>query len=134
VYGVPYELDPKIGGGLFTLKLESGEIVWQTPHPGCDRAGCSPAQSAAVTAIPGVVFSGGVDGHLRAYSMKDGKIIWDVDTEHEYATVNGVKANGGSLDESGAVIVDGVLYVNSGYFFQGSTAGNVLLAFTVDGK
>ncbi|HXX20041.1 MAG TPA: PQQ-binding-like beta-propeller repeat protein [Candidatus Acidoferrum sp.] len=134
VYGVPYELDPNIGGGLFALKLASGEIVWHTPHPGCDRAGCSPAQSAAVTAIPGVVFSGGVDGHLRAYSMKDGKIIWDVDTQREYQTVNGVKASGGSLDESGAVIVDGMLFVNSGYFFQGSTAGNVLLAFSVDGK
>jgi polyvinyl alcohol dehydrogenase (cytochrome) len=134
VYGVPYELDPKIGGGLFALRLDSGKIVWQKPHPGCDRPGCSPAQSAAVTAIPGVVFSGGVDGHLRAYSMKDGKIIWDEDTQREYATVNGVKATGGSLDESGAVIVDGILYVNSGYFFQGSTAGNVLLAFSVDGK
>jgi len=134
VYGVPYELDPKIGGGLFALKLATGEIVWHTSNPGCERPGCSPAQSAAVTAIPGVVFSGGVDGHLRAYSMTDGKIIWDVDTEREYATINGVKASGGSLDESGPVVVDGILYVNSGYFFQGSTAGNVLLAFTVDGK
>jgi len=134
VYGVPYELDPKIGGGLFALKLDSGKVVWHTPHPGCDRPGCSPAQSAAVTAIPGVVFSGGVDGHLRAYSVKGGKIIWDVDTQRDYTTVNGVKASGGSLDESGAVIVDGMLYVNSGYFFQGSTAGNVLLAFSVDGQ
>jgi polyvinyl alcohol dehydrogenase (cytochrome) len=129
VYGVPYELDPKVGGGLFALKAESGETAWQTPHPECVKPGCSPAQSAAVTAIPGVVFSGGVDGHLRAYSAKDGRIIWDVDTERDYKTVNG-----GSLDESGAVIVGGMLYVNSGYFFQGSTAGNVLLAFSVDGK
>jgi polyvinyl alcohol dehydrogenase (cytochrome) len=134
VYGVPYELDPKIGGGLFALKVENGDIAWQTPHPPCVKPGCSPAQSAAVSTIPGVVFSGGVDGHLRAYSAKDGRIIWDVDTEREYKTVNGVKANGGSLDESGPVIVGGVVYVNSGYFFQGSTAGNVLLAFSVDGK
>jgi polyvinyl alcohol dehydrogenase (cytochrome) len=48
--------------------------------------------------------------------------------------VNGVKASGGSMDESGPVVVGGILYVNSGYFFQGSTAGNVLLAFSVDGK
>ena len=134
VYGVPYELDPKVGGGLFALKVESGDFAWQTPHPPCVKPGCSPAQSAAVSAIPGVVFSGGVDGHLRAYLAKNGRIIWDVDTEREYKTVNGVKANGGSLDESGPVIVGGVLYVNSGYFFQGSTAGNVLLAFSVDGK
>jgi len=134
VYGVPYELDPKVGGGLFALKLDTGEIVWHTPHPGCEKPGCSPAQSAAVTAIPGVIFSGGVDGHLRAYSATDGRIVWDVDTEREYKTVNGVKASGGSLDESGPVIVGGMLYVNSGYFFQGSAPGNVLLAFSVDGK
>jgi polyvinyl alcohol dehydrogenase (cytochrome) len=134
VYGVPYELDPKIGGGLWALRLATGEVVWHTPHPGCTKPGCSPAQSAAVTAIPGVIFSGGVDGHLRAYSAKDGVVVWDVDTERDYATVNGVKASGGSLDEAGPVIVGGILYVNSGYFFQGSTAGNVLLAFSVDGE
>ncbi len=134
VFGVPYELDPKAGGGLFALKVASGDTAWQTPHPPCVKPGCSPAQSAAVSAIPGVVFSGGVDGHLRAYSAKDGRIIWDVDTERDYKTVNGVKANGGSLDESGPVIVGGMLFVNSGYFFQGSAAGNVLLAFSVDGK
>lgn len=134
VYGVPYEVDPKVGGGLFALRLDTGDIVWRTPHPGCTKPGCSPAQSAAVTVIPGVVFSGGVDGHMRAYSTKDGRIIWDFDTERPFITVNGVKASGGSIDESGPVIVDGILYVNSGYFFQGSTAGNVLLAFSVDGK
>jgi polyvinyl alcohol dehydrogenase (cytochrome) len=134
VFGVPYELDPKIGGGLTALKIETGEIAWHTPHPGCVKPGCSPAQSAAVTAIPGVVFSGGVDGHMRAYSTSDGRIIWDMDTGREYKTVNGVKANGGSIDESGPVIVGGILYVNSGYFFQGSASGNVLLAFSVDGK
>lgn len=134
VYGVKYELDPKSGGGLFALKLDTGETAWHTPHPGCDRPGCSPAQSAAVSAIPGVVFSGGVDGHLRAYSATDGRIIWDVDTMREYKTVNGIKAKGGALDGPGAVIAGGMLYVNSGYFFQGSASGNVLLAFSVDGK
>jgi polyvinyl alcohol dehydrogenase (cytochrome) len=134
VFGVPYELDPKAGGGLFALEIETGKVVWHTPHPGCVKPGCSPAQSAAVTVIPGVAFSGGVDGHLRAYATDDGRIVWDVDTEQEYNTVNGVKANGGSIDASGPVIVGGMLYVNSGYFFQGSASGNVLLAFSVDGN
>lgn len=135
VFGMPFHLDPKAGGGLFALNLETGEIVWKTPHPGCgDKPGCSPAQSAAVTVIPGVVFSGGLDGHLRAYSAEDGHILWDVDTERDYTTVNGVKANGGSLDGPGAVIVGGILYVNSGYAFVGGTPGNVLLAFSVDGN
>jgi polyvinyl alcohol dehydrogenase (cytochrome) len=134
LFGMPFELDPKVGGGIFALKLETGEIDWKTPHPGCgDKPGCSPAQSAAVTAIPGVVFSGGLDGHLRAYSTETGRIIWDVDTEREYQTVNGVPGNGGSLDGPGAVIVGGMLYVNSGYAYLGSAPGNVLLAFSVEG-
>jgi polyvinyl alcohol dehydrogenase (cytochrome) len=133
--GIPLRLDPKAGGGLFALSLDRGEVVWHTPHPGCgDAPGCSPAQSAAVTAIAGVVFSGGLDGHLRAYSAHDGRIIWDLDTKQEYAAVNGVKASGGSLDGPGPVIAAGMLYVNSGYMFLGSVPGNVLLAFSIDGK
>jgi polyvinyl alcohol dehydrogenase (cytochrome) len=86
-----------------------------------------------VTAIPGVVFSGGVDGHLRAYSATSGSIIWDVDTERDYATVNSVKAGGGSMDGPGPSVAGGMLYVNSGYSLFGSAPGNVLLAFSVDG-
>jgi polyvinyl alcohol dehydrogenase (cytochrome) len=133
--GTPFALDPKAGGGLFALKLETGEIAWHTPHPGCgEKPGCSPAQSAAVTGIPGVVFSGSLDGHLRAYSTEDGRILWDADTVADFKTVNRVKAHGGSLDGPGPVIVGGMLYVNSGYAFAGSTPGNVLLAFSVEGK
>ena len=122
-------------GGMFALKLETGERVWYTPAPGCgDKSGCSPAQSAAVTVIPGVVFSGALDGHLRAYATADGRIIWDVDTAVEYQSVNGVKAKGGSLDGPGPVVVGGTLYVNSGYGMFGEMPGNVLLAFSVDGK
>jgi polyvinyl alcohol dehydrogenase (cytochrome) len=135
LFGIPFTLDPKAGGGLFALKLETGEVAWQTPHPGCqDKPGCSPAQSAAVTAMPGIVFSGGLDGHLRAYSADNGRIVWDVDTLKAYDTVNGVKATGGSLDAAGAVVAGGMLFVNSGYAYLGSAPGNVLLAFSVDGK
>lgn len=134
-FGGAFKLDPKAGGGLWALNAATGEKVWKTPHPGCgDKPGCSPAQSAAVSAIPGVVFSGGLDGHLRGYSMADGRIVWDVDTKQDYVTVNGVKANGGSIDGPGAVIVNGMLFVNSGYTFVGGAPGNVLLAFSVDGK
>jgi polyvinyl alcohol dehydrogenase (cytochrome) len=128
-------LNPKAGGGLFALNPENGDIVWSTPHPGCgDRPGCSPAQSAAVTAIPGVVFSGGLDGHLRAYASDTGTIIWDVDTAQPYKTVNAVQANGGSLDGPGPIVVGGMLFVNSGYAFVGGMPGNVLLAYSIDGR
>ena len=88
-----------------------------------------------MTAIPGVVFSGGLDGHLRAYDVRDGRIVWDVDTAIAYPdTVNGVLARGGSLDGPGAVIVGSTLYVDSGYAVFGGMPGNVLLAFSVDGR
>jgi polyvinyl alcohol dehydrogenase (cytochrome) len=127
-------VDPKSGGGLFALRLSDGKRVWSTPHPGCAKPGCSPAQSAAVTLIPGVVFSGGVDGHLRAYRSNDGKIVWDMDTARKYDSVNGVPGNGGAIDGPGPVVVNGILYVNSGYALFGGAPGNVLLAFSVDGK
>jgi polyvinyl alcohol dehydrogenase (cytochrome) len=81
-----------------------------------------------------VVFSGGLDGHLRAYAASDGHIVWDVDTKTDYHTVNGIVAHGGSLDGPGAVVVGGMLYVNSGYAGSGTIPGNTLLAFSVDGE
>ena len=130
-------VDPKVGGGLTALRITSGEKVWFAPPIVCGpsaKPGCSPAQSQAVTAIPGVVFSGSLDGHLRAYSAEEGKVLWDFDTVREYQTVNGVKAVGGSLNGPGAVVVGGMLFVNSGYVRLGSIPGNVLLAFSIDGK
>jgi polyvinyl alcohol dehydrogenase (cytochrome) len=128
-------LDPKAGGGLFALDLKTGKIRFKVPPSECgDRKQCSPAQAAAVTAIPGVVFSGGVSGYLRAYATRDGSLLWEVDTARDYITVNGVKANGGAMEGPGATVVDGMLYVNSGYGSWGGIAGNVLLAFSLDGK
>ena len=127
-------IESKSGGGLWALKLDTGKEVWRTPRPGCGEVpGCSPAQSAAVTAIPGFVFSGGLDGHLRAYFADNGKIAWDVDTKGDYQTVNGVAAKGGSIDGGGAVVVEGMVYVGSGSAFVGTMPGNVLLAYSVDG-
>lgn len=134
-YSLNTDADPKRGGGIFALNLATGKQVWYTPPPGCgEKKRCSPAQSAAVTAIPGVAFSGSVDGHLRAYSARDGAILWDFDTIRSYETVNGVDARGGSLDGPGPAIAGGMLFVNSGYPTAGGMPGNVLLAFSVDGK
>ena len=129
------QIDPTKGGGMFAFKIENGERLWMTPPPGCgSRRPCSPAQSSAVSAIPGAVFSGSLDGHIRAYSTADGKIIWDYDTAHDYQTVNGISGRGGSLNAGGPVIAGGTVLVNSGYNQYGEVQGNVLLAFTVDGR
>ena len=129
-------LDPKKGGGLHALDLKTGKEVWSAKVTPCadGRQDCSPAQSAAVTAIPGVVFSGAVDGHLRAYQAKTGEVLWDVDTAREFDAVNGGKAHGGSMDAAGPAVVNGMVFVNSGYGQWGGMPGNVLLAFSVDAK
>jgi polyvinyl alcohol dehydrogenase (cytochrome) len=134
--GSHIRLDPNKGGGLHAIDLKSGRIIWRVAAAKCPAAQaiCSPAQSAAVTAIPGVVFSGSIDGHMRAYSTVDGRLIWDFDTVREFPTVNGKSAHGGSIDATGAAIAGGLVLVNSGYNQFGGMPGNVLLAFSVDGK
>ncbi len=135
IMGVPTTLDPTSGGGVFALDLTTGKIVWHAPPSDCHGdTTCSPAQTAAPSVIPGIVFSGSIDGHMRAYSTADGKVVWDFDTKKPYQTVNGVPGNGGSIDGPGPVIVDGILYTNSGYGYVGEATGNVLLAFSVDGN
>jgi len=84
---------------------------------------------AAVTAIPGVIFSGAYDGHLRAYSAADCKIIWDYNTARKFDTVNKLPGNGGAIDGGGPAVVGGMLFVNSGYGAVTGMTGNVLLAF-----
>jgi polyvinyl alcohol dehydrogenase (cytochrome) len=122
-------------GGLHAVKLSTGERAWFTPPPppkcGQPARGCNGAQSAAITAIPGIVFSGSMDGAVRAFSTRDGAIVWEFDTNRAFETLNGVKAHGGSMNGPAPVVVDGMLYVNSGYGAFGSRTGNVLLAFAV---
>jgi polyvinyl alcohol dehydrogenase (cytochrome) len=122
-------------GGLTALRIETGRQAWHArpPAPVCSwgTGSCTGAQSQAVTVIPGVVFSGSHDGHLRAFSTADGRIVWDVDTAQAFETVNGIAAAGGSLDHGGPTVAGGMLYVNSGYGRINGQPGNVLLAYAV---
>jgi len=122
-------------GGMRATTIDSGQEVWSKPAAErlCGNArGCSAAQGAALTTIPGLVFSGSQDGGVRAYSTKDGSIVWTFDTNKEFETVNGVTANGGAIDGPGPVIADEMVYVTSGYVSLIGRPGNVLLAFGVD--
>lgn len=119
-------------GGMRALALADGHLVWDKPPQTrlCGFGpGCNAGQGGPLTAIPGAVLSGGMDGGLRAYSTKDGAILWSFDTNREFDTVNGVKANGGSIDSAGPVVVDGMVYVSSGSGGLAGRPGNVLLAF-----
>ncbi|MGZ3274368.1 MAG: outer membrane protein assembly factor BamB family protein [Caulobacteraceae bacterium] len=125
--------------GLAGIDAATGKRLWWAPAPAkpvCawGEAGCLGAHSQAVSAMPGLVFSGSHDGHLRAYDVKTGKVVWDFDTGVEFKPVNGPSARGGSLDTGGPAIANGMVLVNSGYGQFLGQGGNVLLAFSVDGK
>jgi polyvinyl alcohol dehydrogenase (cytochrome) len=129
------DLQSMAPGGMRALNLATGEVAWSVPPPPalCGTArGCRQAQGGAVTTIPGAVLSGSLDGGLRAYSTKDGSIIWTFDTNREFETVNGVKATGGGIEGPGPIVAGGMIYVNSGYGGILNRPGNVLLAFGVD--
>ncbi len=123
-------------GGMNAVRLSDGKLMWHMPPQpllcGEKRQGCGPGQGGPLTVIPGAVLNGGLDGGLRAYSTRDGTVLWLFNTAKEYTTVNGVKAKGGSMDGNGPVVVNGMVYVNSGYGGLVGSAGNVLLAFGLE--
>ncbi len=121
-------------GGIHGIDVESGKRLWFTPAQPllcAAGAGCGGTQSAAVTAVPGAVFSGSQDGGMRAYDAKSGAVLWTFDANHDFETINGVVANGASFDGAGPVIVGDMLYVLSGNSGFVGRPGNVLLAFQI---
>jgi polyvinyl alcohol dehydrogenase (cytochrome) len=136
----------KSKAGLYALDVSDGRVVWSAPTPRLPcrwkNTYCNPAISQAVTAIPGVVFAASMDGRLRAYASADGKVIWDYDTTVEHTSVLGRPVYGGVMDGAGPTVAGGMLYVHSGYAGRQTANpndlsgrdGNVLMAFSVDGK
>ena len=116
-------------GGMAALRLTNGEKVWYTT---LSKEGTRGNNAAAVSAIPGVAFVAGGDGVLHALSTADGKIVWEYNTAREFDTVNKVPAHGGGINSIGPTIVNGMLFIGSGYAVSGSNFGNVLLAFSAE--
>lgn len=126
-------------GTLFGLDPATGEILWRTPNPadGCTTGGaaahgdaCHLAHMSAVTATPGLVYEGSMDGKLRIYRAEDGAVLWQYDTVREFTGVNHVTGPGGAIaGHGGAVVAHGMLYVQSGYYSWFGITGRVLLAF-----
>ncbi len=128
---------PHVPGGLAALDIADGKLLWRTPspRPACSWGAyeCNPAQAGSSAAIPGIVFSGAWDGHLRAYAMRDGAIVWDVDTAGSVQAVNKAKASGGAISGYPVIVSGGMVYVVSGAASM-THPGNALLAFSVEGK
>jgi polyvinyl alcohol dehydrogenase (cytochrome) len=119
-------------GGIAAVQIRDGERKWFTPLQPAPAMARHAGQDGPITAITGVVFSGGWDGVLRALSSADGHVVWEYDTAHEYDTVNGLTARGGSIGAAGPTIAGGMLFTGSGYpGVKNGVPGNVLLAFSI---
>lgn len=138
LYVATYQAKP---GTLFALDPANGDIVWQTPNPanGCDWGGaaaypemCLLAHTPAVTTSPGLVYLGSMDGKFRIYSSSTGAVLWEYDTVRDFDAVNGPGRGSAVSGNGGAVVANGMVYVQSGYYpFYPSPPdrGYVLLAF-----
>jgi polyvinyl alcohol dehydrogenase (cytochrome) len=119
-------------GGVVALRLSTGERLWFNPLARTGATG-RVGQLAAVSVIPGVVFTGGFDGRLDALSTVDGHVLWEFNTAREFPTVNNVKAKGGTMAAPGPTIAGGMVFTGSGYgVFGTDQPGNVLLAFSIE--
>ena len=116
-------------GGVAAVQIDTGEQKWFTPIPPAPGPGPK-GENAAITAIPGAIFSGGWDGMLRAFSTDDGHLLWEYNMVRDYETVNHVPAKGGSMAAAGPTVAGGMLFVGSGYVFGAGTPGNALLVFS----
>lgn len=120
-------------GGIAAIQLRDGEPRWFHPLAPAPALAVHPGHDGALTAIAGVIFSGGWDGVLRALARSDGSLVWEYNTVEDFKTVNGVAARGGSISVSGPTVAGGMLLVGSGYVgVRNGMPGNVLLAFSVD--
>jgi polyvinyl alcohol dehydrogenase (cytochrome) len=129
-----YVAAPDQAGGITALALDTGKQLWHvTPKPVCDwgPVNCWSSQSQAVTALPGLLLAGGLDGHVRALRTDTGAVAWDFDAGHDVPTVNQGEQSGGSFNVGGPTVVGGMVFVNAGYGRFAGQNGHVLLAFAV---
>ncbi len=118
-------------GGIAAVQLRDGERKWFTNLEPAPAMAAHPGQEGPLTAIRGIVFSGGWDGVLRALSASNGRVLWEYNTIQEYKTVNGVTGKGGSMGAAGPIVAGRMLFVPSGYIgVRNGIPGNVLLAFS----
>tara|TARA_R100000005_G_scaffold95945_2_gene79676 strand:- start:3464 stop:5401 length:1938 start_codon:yes stop_codon:yes gene_type:complete len=144
--------------GLYALDAVTGEVLWEHPvsrdcefpmehaplvglaqvrtgggQPLAEQYRCSYyyGLSAATTVTPELAFSGGLDGRVRAFDIRNGELLWQAATAVPLRGDNGVEGHGGAIDVSGQVVYGGWLYVLSGYSMFGQLPGNVLLAYRV---
>jgi polyvinyl alcohol dehydrogenase (cytochrome) len=121
--------------GMYALDAETGDFIWRAPAPeSCSgRKLCLTGYSGAISVTPQLVLAGSDDAHIRIFDATNGKVLWEMNTDSELATVNGVPGHGGAISGGAAPIAnDGELIVTSGYGFVSKMPGNVLLVFSTE--
>ena len=121
--------------GMHSIDAETGNILWSNiTDKECKEIdfNCDPGVSAAVTAIPGAVIVGHLDGNIRIFDKKSGDILWTYNTLRDFDSISGTPASGGSFSGSGPSIRNGHMAINSGYGIYNHMPGNALLLFSVD--
>lgn len=123
----PLAGQPIVGGFWSALDAATGEVLWENAGAspailtslGPPPAGAIAMNQGPVTVANGVMFAGALDGPgtMYAFDAATGNILWSF-------------ASGGSVN-SGASVVNGVVYWGSGYASLGATAGNQLYAFSL---
>jgi polyvinyl alcohol dehydrogenase (cytochrome) len=115
------------GGFWSALDAGTGQVVWENAGTtlafptllGSPPLGAIAMNQGAVTVANGVMYAGALDqeGTMYAFNAATGDILWSF-------------ASGGSVN-SGAAVVNGVVYWGSGYTALGGTPGTHLYAFAV---
>lgn len=132
----PYNVGPG-HPGIHALQPSTGEFIWRNDLPDkCEESRflCWRGISAAVTSTPDLVFGGGLDGIFRAFDAEDGSTLWETNTRQSFGTRNGIEATGGSIESDGPVIMNGQVFITSGYEKWAEAPGNVLLVYSLNGE
>ncbi|EED35103.1 putative PQQ-dependent polyvinyl alcohol dehydrogenase [Luminiphilus syltensis NOR5-1B] len=122
------KMDPN--PGVFALNAANGEYLWSSPAPDdvCgDLPFCDPGVSQAITAIPGAVIVGYMDGRVRIHAKDSGEVIWERNMLGEYESVSGETATGGAFSGGGVLVANNQLYINAGYGYNFHIPGNALV-------
>ncbi len=125
--------DPRQNGaGVHAIDAATGKLLWSNKTTDICKGEkyCDPGASSASTAIPGAVLAGHLDGWMRAYDQRTGKVIWEYNTRQQVMTVSGLKASGGAMSGPGPAVYNGHVIFNSGYGLYYHMPGNVLLVFS----
>jgi polyvinyl alcohol dehydrogenase (cytochrome) len=129
--------------GMNAIDIDTGKVLWRKPvtadcgngrEARFNLCGEKYGLSAAPLVVDKSVVAGALDGRIYIFDAATGDIVWQYDTLRDFATLNGVKGQGGGIDSHSVFAGSGMLFVASGYGGFRQPPGNVLLAFRPKAK